>query len=96
MLKCTIPVRVALQEARLAPHKQKIAILVESGELGVPDPCEGCTLLSKMAILAESGELGVPDPCEGCTPKMKIAILAESGDDQVCDFVRVARFYENA
>ena len=51
--------------------RMKIAILAESGELGVPHPCEGCTLRMKTAILAESGDARLHDPCEGCILRMK-------------------------
>ena len=49
----------------------QIAILAESGELGVLHPRERCTPRMKIAILAESGDLGVPHPCECCIQRSK-------------------------
>ena len=45
----------------------KVAILAESGDDSLRDPCEGCIPQMKVAILAESGDDSLRDPCEGCS-----------------------------
>ena len=48
-----------------------MAILAESGDHRLHNPCEGCTPTQKTAIMIESGEHRLHDPCEGCTPELE-------------------------